>query len=190
MRRFSPFLLFGCLWLPVGLSAQVKDLTAESLPEFLARYEENLGPLERLFAELANEDLALRDEMGRPLGRRPLDDRRQALTDLRATLRELAANPQDLVLTVRFYVQGETLTDDLFDLSLIAYDNDREELGKHFSDYEVTMDRNQDRLESYVLSLAADKQKRLGELEKEIRELQQELKQAVKRPKAEPSRRP
>jgi hypothetical protein len=43
--------------------------------------------------------------------------------------------------------------DDLFDLSQIAYDNDREELGKTFSDLETALDRNDELIEAYVLRL-------------------------------------
>jgi hypothetical protein len=157
-----------------------------NLPSFLAGYDRNFPVLETLFAELANENLPLRDEEGRPLGRRPIEDRRQALSDLRGTARQLAANPQDLVLAARLVTRTENLADDLFSLSQVAYDNDREELGKRLADLQLTMDRNREFLETCLLALAAQTQERLIQLEAENEALRRNLKQAGTQPPAKP----
>jgi hypothetical protein len=177
-------LLAAILWM---LSARPfcaeEKLTPSNLPDFLARYDSNFGPLDAAYGELANEQLPLRDEEGRAVGRRPIEDRRQALTDLRKTARQLAAEPQDLVLTATLVFGTENLADDLFDLSQIAFDNDREELGRQLSDLQVTMDHNKGLLASYLLALAGEKQDRIRQLEKEKAELEQKLKEAAKPPK-------
>ncbi len=164
--------------------AQSDELTPSSLPDFLSDYERSLIPLDAAYADLANETLAPLDEKGQPLGHRPIENRRQAIADLRQTLHRLTANPQDLLLTTTLFIQTETMADDLFDLSQIAYDNDREELGKRLSDLMTALDRYRDGIESYMLSLARDAQERLGRLERENRDLQQKLKEAAKPPKA------
>ncbi len=168
------------------LDAQDAKLTAAGLPEFLARYEQSLEPVDSAFADLANENLPLRDESGKPVGRRNITDRRKTVADLRDAVKRLAASPQDLVVTMTVFNRTEKLADDLYDLSQIAYDNDREELGKRLTDLLTAVDHNQDLIESYALSLAAEKQKRILELEKENRYLQQKLKEAVEKPRRLP----
>lgn len=113
--------------LPSTSLAQQK-LDATNLSDFLGKYDTNFGPLEAVFKELANENLPLRDEAGQPLARRPIEDRLAALTTLRQVARQFATNPEDLVLATTIVIQTESLADDLFDLSQVAYDNDREEL--------------------------------------------------------------
>lgn len=157
-------------------------LSAASLPQFLGGLGKWLDRTDAAFGDLANENLALRDAWGQPLGRRRVDDRRAALAELRQTEHLLAGNPQDLVLTTRLFIQTEALTDDLFDLSQIAYDNDREDLAKRFSDLETGLDGDLELLESYALDLAAQKEARLQELEKQNRQLQEKLKEAANKP--------
>ena len=164
---------------PTNLLPQQK-LTATNLPDFLARYDTNFGPLEAAFKDLASEDLPLTDEAGQPLARRPLADRLLALTNLRQTARQLAAKPEDLVLATTLVIRTESLADDLFDLSQVAYDNDREELGNRLSNLQTTMEENKELLADYLLALAAEKQNRLQQLEKEVDELHQKLKGGVK----------
>jgi hypothetical protein len=164
---------------PATLLPQQK-LTATNLPEFLARYDTNFGPLEAAFNDLMNENLPLTDEAGRPLARRPLADRVLAVSNLRHTARELASKPQDLVLATVLVIRTGSLADDLFDLSQMAYDNDREELGKRLSALQITMEENKELLADYLLALAAEKQNRLQQLEKEVDELHQKLKEAKK----------
>ena len=164
---------------PATLLPQQK-LTATNLPDFLARYDTNFGPLEAVFKELANENLPLTDESGQPLARRPMEDRLLALTNLRQTARQLAAKPEDLVLATTLVIRTESLADDLFDLSQVAYDNDREELGKQLGTLQITMDENKELLADYLLALAAEKQNRLQQLEKEVDELHQKLKEGMK----------
>jgi hypothetical protein len=164
---------------PATLLPQQK-LTATNLPDFLARYDTNFGPLEAVFKELANENLPLTDESGQPLARRPMEDRLLALTNLRQTARQLAAKPEDLVLATTLVIRTESLADDLFDLSQVAYDNDREELGKQLGTLQITMEENKELLADYLLALAAEKQNRLQQLEKEVDELHQKLKEGMK----------
>lgn len=178
-------MLAAIFWLLSARPSRADEkLTPSNLPDFLARYESNFAPLDAAYGELANEQLPLRDEEGRPVGRRPIEDRRQALADLRKTARQLAADPQDLVLAATLALRTENLADDLFDLSQIALDNDREDLGKRLSDLQITMDENQRLLASYLLTLAAGTQDRIHQLEKEKADLEQKLKDAAKPPKS------
>ncbi len=188
MRKTPLFILAAMFALPWRLWAQGENLTASNLSEFLARYQESLTRADQAYEELMSENLPLLDEAGQPLSRRHIDDRRQTLANLGQTARQFAANPEDLVLTTTLLIQTEVLADDLYDLSQIAYDNDREELAKNLSDLETTMAHNKDLLETYTLSLAAAKQERIQELEKENRDLQQKLKETAARAKDKASR--
>lgn len=182
MPRVVLFLaLVAWALVPGTLSAQEK-LTSANLPEFLARYDQNFDPLHAAYDELLNENLPLRNEEGQPLVRRPIEDRRRALADLREIARQLAAQPQDVVRTAKIVFRTESLADDLFDLSQIAYDNDREELGKRLADLQTTMDHNKELLADYLLTLAAQMQERVGQLEKEKVELERKLRKAAKPP--------
>jgi hypothetical protein len=156
------------------------NLTTTNLPDFLARYDTNFGPLEAVFKDLTNEDLTLTDEAGQPMARRPLADRLLALANLRQTARQLAAKPDDLVLATTLVIRTESLADDLFDLSQVAYDNDREELGNRLNNLQITMEENKQLLADYLLTLAAEKQSRLQQLEKEVDDLHQKLKGGTK----------
>jgi len=149
-----------------GLPPQEK-LTSSNLAGFLERFGGNFQVLEPAYSELASEKLPLRDESGQPLTRRHIEDRRKLLADLRQTTRRLASHPEDLVAALTLMVQTEELADDLYDLSQIAYDNDREVLAKRFADLAFTMDGNKDRLQRYTLDLAARVEERLQQLEKE-----------------------
>ena len=121
----------------------------------------------------------MRDEAGQSLTRRHIEDRRQALSDLVTTVHQLAASPQDMVSATKLLVQSETLADDLFDLSQVAYDNNREELGRQLADFLRVMDHHNALIESYALSLAAEKETRLRELEKQNQELRLKLREAT-----------
>jgi hypothetical protein len=164
---------------PAALFSQEK-LSATNLSDFLARYDTNFGPLEAVFKQLANENLPLRDEAGHPLARRPFEDRLAAMANLHSTSRQLAAKPEDLVLAATIVIQTESLADDLFDLSQVAYDNDLEELGDHLGALEVTMEDNKQLLADYLLAVAAEKQNRLQQLEQEVDELNQKVKEGTK----------
>jgi DNA anti-recombination protein RmuC len=109
-----------------------------------------------------------------------VEDGLLALTNLRRTARQFAAKPEDLVLAATVVIQTETLADNLYDLSQVAYDNDREELGSRLSILQVTMEENKELLANYLLALAAEKQDRLQQLEKEVDEMHQKLKEGVK----------
>jgi hypothetical protein len=164
---------------PASLLAQQK-LTATNLPDFLARYDTNFGPLDAVLNDLKNENLPLTDQAGQPLARRPLADRLLAVTNLRQTARQLANKPEDLVLATTLVIRTEGLADDLFDLSQMAYDNDREELGNRLNALQITMEDNKELLADYLLALAAEKQNRLQQLEREVDELHRKLKEGVK----------
>ena len=73
------------------------------------------------------------------------------------------------------------MTDDLYDLSQIAYDNDREDLGKRLSDLMTPLDRDRAQIESYTLTLAEETEARAEELEKRNQELEQTRKGPVKK---------
>ena len=178
-RALIPLFMFTAMILPTTLLPQQK-LTATNLPDFLGRFDTNFGPLQEVFKDLTNENLPLTDEAGQSLARRPLADRLVALTNLRQTARQLAAKPEDLVLAATLVIRTESLADDLFDLSQVAYDNDREELGSRLGNLQITMEENKELLADYLLALAADKQSRLQQLEKEVDELHQKLKAAAK----------
>jgi len=164
---------------PASMWSQQK-LTATNLPDFLGRYDTNFGPLDAVYNDLKNENLPLTDEAGQALARRPLADRLQAASNLRQTARQLAAKPEDLVLATTLVIRTERLADDLFDLSQMAYDNDREELGNRLNALQITMEENKDLLADYLLALATEKQDRLQQLEKEVDELHQKLKEGMK----------
>jgi hypothetical protein len=176
MRRSLALLvaLAGLAGAP-ALQAQQPVPSNADVQEFLARHRDALRPLEHIFDELADEGIQLRDERGQSLTRRNIEDRRKSLRDLTATIDALALAPQDLELAARLYLQTETLTDDLFDLSQAAYDNDREELAGRLHDLETAIDRHRAWTESYLLSLAAERQAHLVKIEKENAELKKKL---------------
>ena len=178
-RALIPLFMASIAIFPTTLLPQQK-LTATNLPDFLARYDTNFGPLEVVFKDLANENLPLTDEAGQPLARRPFADRILAVTNLRQTARQFAAKPEDLVLACAVVIRTESLADDLFDLSQVAYDNDHEDLGNRLNTLQITMEENKELLADYLLALAAEKQNRLQQLEKEVDELHQKLKEGVK----------
>lgn len=185
---FLPVLLIGSCLIPFDLGAQGAKAPPRDLREFLARYSQGLQPLDKLYRELKDEDFSMLDERNQPLARRRIEDRQRALDDLRKSVRELASEPQDLVLAIRLFLQSESLADDLFDLSQIAYDNNREELGKQFADLVGTTDHHNGLLEAYVLDLAAGWQERIRILEYENEELRKKLREAAEKPRTKASR--
>lgn len=166
------------------LWAQQPGPTPEDVQDFLARHRDALRPLQKVYDGLGEENLPLEDERGQSLTRRNIEDRRRSLREILSTIDGLASAPQDLVLATRLLLQTEALTDDLFDLSQAAYDWDREELGKQLHDLETVVDGHSAWIESYVLSLAADRQARLRELEKENEDLKKHLSELSKPKKA------
>jgi hypothetical protein len=178
-RVLIPLFMASIGIFPTTLLPQQK-LTATNLPDFLARYDTNFGPLELVFKDLTNQNLPLRDQADQPLARRPMEDRLLALANLRRSAGQFAAKPKDLVLAATVVIGTETLADDLFDLSQVAYDNDCEELASRLSILQVTMEENKGLLADYLLALAAEEQDRLQQLEKEVDELHQKLKQGMK----------
>lgn len=176
-RDLLPIACLALTLLPGSLFAQEK-LTSSNLPGFLKNFNTNFSLLDDMYRELSEDELPLRDEAGKPLARRPFEDRRQELSDLRQNALRLAADPQDLVLTATLVFKTENLADELYDLSQIADDNGREELGKRMGDLQVTMDHNKEMLADYLLTLAAEKQERIVQLEKEKTELERKMKEA------------
>jgi len=182
--RIPVNIFFAFLLVPSSaLRAQTspKPLTADTLPRYLTNYERNLIPLEGAYGQMENDPMPLYDQQGQPLGHRPLEDRRQLLANLRETLHKLSAKPGDLRLALRLFFQTDDLTDDLYELSQFAYDNDREELGKQLSDIMNTLDRDRAVLENYALGLAEESEARLEELEKRNQELEAKAKGAAKK---------
>ncbi|MBZ5513863.1 MAG: hypothetical protein LAN62_03280 [Acidobacteriia bacterium] len=168
------------------LLAQQPGSPQTELPEFLARHRDALRPLEKIYDELANENLPLENERGQSVLRRNLEDQQKSLHELLATIDSLTSAPEDLVLATQLCLQTEALTDDLFDLSQAAYDSDREELGNRLSDIETVVDRHAAWIDSYLLKLAADRQARLSELEKENAELKKKVGELSKSKAPEP----
>ncbi|MFB3922306.1 MAG: hypothetical protein ACE145_11330 [Terriglobia bacterium] len=181
---FLPVLFITCCLMPLELAAQQNRLPASDFHDFLTRYSQGLQPLDKLYLEIKDEDFSMLDERNQPMARRPIEDRQRALNDLRESVRGLDSSPQDLVLAIRVFLQGESLADDLFDLSQIAYDNDREELGKEFADLLGITDRHNSLLESYLLELAAGRQQIIQTLQKENAELRKRLREATEKPGA------
>ncbi len=168
MRRCTlliPAVLAGAL--ASGYGQEHPTLTSDQLPEFLARYQDGLRPLDKVFSELAEEPLPLRGETGQALTRREVENRRQFLGDLRSTVQQFSASPEDLVMAIRFFLESEALADDLFVLAQAAYDNNREELGKRLSDAQTVMEHHNTLIASYVLDIAEKHQRRLRDLENE-----------------------
>ncbi len=159
-----------------GANTAHAPLTTSNLPQFLAGYEQSLEPVDAAYADLINQPFPMRDDSGKQVGRREIQDRRKIVADLRQTARALAARPEDLVLALTLFDVSEKLGDDLYDLSQIAYDNDLEEPAMRLNELLATVNQNQDLIEAYVFHLAAAKQKQLLELQKET---QQELRQKL-----------
>jgi hypothetical protein len=188
MRQTGLLLLSLAFLVCPHLAAQ-EQAPSFDIQEFLARHEDGLTPLNRVYDEIANENLPLRDEMGQTLTRRHIEDRRQALQELRGTIRQLRTNPRDLVLTTRLFLETEALVDDLFDLSQIAYDNDREDLGKRFSDLRQIFERHNQLIEAYTLRLAGEKEEEIRELERQNQALREKLKEAMEQLRAKSATR-
>lgn len=175
------FLLLSAfvLSLSPALGAQESTSTAPDVAGVTARYEESLKPLDAIFEDLENENLPLKDESGEPIGHRPIENRKQALEELRQTLEKLRMNPESLKWATTFLIQSESLSDDLYDLTQIAYDNDREELGKRVSEVVGELDAQNDSIENLAFALADAKENRIKQLEEENAGLRQQLKDAT-----------
>lgn len=188
MRRvwiLLPTFLF-CL-LPVA-RAQAPNPMRDDAPEFLNAYEKSLQPLDALYDDLESENMPLTDESGQPLGHRPIANRRESLDELRHTLAQLRDNPRNMVLVTTLFIESEALTDDLYDLSQTAFDNDREELGKRLADLVSGLDAQRDAIENYTLALASEKEERLHRLESENADLRSELERLKSQRKTSSSR--
>jgi len=188
--RKALLVLFLILFLHsrANLAGQERALPAPYLPEFLARHEHSLLLVDEIYAELAKERLPLRDDAGHSATRRPIEDRHQALEEVRNTVQQLRENPEDLVLATRLFFRTEILVDNLFDLSQVAQENDRDEVARQLAQLTRVLEHHTRLIESYTLGLAAEKQARLRELEKENQALRQKLSEATQQPAAQASR--
>lgn len=153
------------------LGGQIEQLTPSNLPEFRAKLEQSLRQTDAAFNDLESSKLPLVDESGETLGRRKIKDRRQVLVDLEKTLKDFARHPQNLVMVMTLSDQTEELADEVYDLSQIAYDNDREELAQNLTDLLNTLNQDANLIASYAMDLATQKEARLRQLEKENHKL-------------------
>jgi hypothetical protein len=153
-------------------------LTSSDLPRFLTGYEQSLEPIDAAYSDLVNHPWPMRDGSGKRVGHREIKDRRKIIADLRETAKELAANPDDLLLALTLFDQTEKLGDDLYDLSQIAYDNDMEEPAMRLTELLGTVDHNQDLIAGYVFTLTKQQQKQLLQLQRENQEMRQKLRGA------------
>jgi hypothetical protein len=142
-------------------------LSQATLPQFLASYDKSLDAVDDAYRTLAKSPLPLKDPSGRILGRRTIAERQRNVADLRETVKKLEGSPEDLVLTITLFNQAETLADDLYDLSQIAYDNDQEDSAERLTQVLSDFDHNQTQIKNYAFSLAAAKQQRIAALEKQ-----------------------
>lgn len=161
-------ILFGCCGsLGFGAGGQIQKLTASNLPEFLVRFRRDMKQANLDLSHLSDSKLPLLDEAGHPLGRRRITDRRQTLIDLEKTLTDFSRDPRDLVVAMTLSDQTEELADEVYDLSQIAYDNDREELAMEFTDLLQTLNDDADLIQAYALNLAAQKEHELRQRRKQ-----------------------
>lgn len=188
MRKALIVLAMILTCLPQAWSTEETPRKGADLIAFLETCQKILQPLDAVYEDLESENLPLMDESGQPLGHRPLENRRQALAELRHTVEQLHAEPENLVLVTTLFIEFESLTDDLYDLSQIAYDNDREDLGRRLAELVSQLDAQRDTIESYTLSLAAEKESRLQQLEDENQNLHFELERVKKERGARPDR--
>jgi hypothetical protein len=159
-------LVLACSGLPgFGAGGQIEKLTAANMSEFLARFERDLKQANLDLGHLSDAKLPLLDEAGHPLGRRRITDRRQTLVDLEKTLKGFERDRQDLVSALTLSDQTEELADEVYDLSQIAYDNDREELAMEFTDLLKALNDDVELVQAYALSLAEQKEQELRELQ-------------------------
>jgi hypothetical protein len=176
----TPILLLAAVILVCSprLSAQEDNPTAKSVTAQVDRYEKTLEPLDSVLDDLESENLPMTSESGEPLGHRPIENRRQALAELRQTIQMLRAQPNDLKGVVTLLVQSEALSDELFDLAQVAFDNDREELGRRISEVVTAIDAEQGSVQALTMALAEEKESRIKKLEAENEALRKQLKQA------------
>lgn len=175
MRLLWPATLLLLFCLTLGLQGQDQPLTATSLPRVLGDYQQTLQQVDAAFTEILSEKMPLLDDSGRPVGRHNIEDRHKEVAAMREIAKQLTASPQDLVVTLRLADGTEKLGDDVYDLSQMAFNSDREELANRLARLLPAVDLVQDALGSYAVSLADGKQKRIVELELEVQELRQKL---------------
>jgi hypothetical protein len=167
VRWIALAILLVCWGSPgFGAGSRIEKLTASNLPEFLVRFRRDMKQANLDLGHLSDAKLPLLDESGHALGRRRIKDRRQTLTDVWSTLKDFERRPHNLVVTMTLSDQTEELADEVYDLSQIAYDNDREELAMQFIDLLKNLNDDADLLQDYALDLAAQKERELRRLRK------------------------
>jgi hypothetical protein len=167
VRRIALAVFLTCCGSPgFGAGSQIEKLTASNLGEFLLHFKRDMKQANLDLGHLSDARLPLLDESGHPLGRRGIKDRRATLTDVSSTLRDFERSPRNLVVTMTLSDQTEELADEVYDLSQIAYDNDREELAMQFTDLLKNLNDDADLLQAYALDLAAQKESELRRLRK------------------------
>ncbi|MGE5325701.1 MAG: hypothetical protein ACM3NO_01570 [Deltaproteobacteria bacterium] len=72
------------------LRAQEDNPTAESVTAQADRYEKTLEPLDSVLDDLESENLQMNNDSGAPQEHRPIENRRQALAELRQTIQNFA----------------------------------------------------------------------------------------------------
>jgi hypothetical protein len=167
-------------------AGQGEALTAKNLPEFLSQYGKQLDTADSAYADLISSQTPLHDESGKTVTVESLQDRRKALTQFHTTAQQLAADPQNLVLTARTMVQMESLTDDLANLAQICYDNGEEDLGDRLAQIHDSIEKEKHQMGSYLLKRADDSEEHIRELERQNRELRQKLQPSGNPPPAAP----
>jgi hypothetical protein len=184
MKHFSVVMaVLAAVSIPAAVPAQDQKASPRQAPAFAARLEEALKAADEACAEMANNNLPLRDEQGRPLNRRTLEGFRPSVDDVRRFNQQLAASPADFTLATTLFLQTGDLADAMFDFSQTAYDNDREDLGRRLVEISTALERSQQQIETYMLDLAGELQQRVRKLEEENRDLQRRLDEALAKPK-------
>lgn len=178
MRKSVVLLAAVILACAPRLRAQEDNPTAASVTAQADRFEKTLEPLDSVLDDLESENLQMNNDSGGPQEHRPVENRRQALTELRQTIQKLRAQPDDLKGVVTLLVQSEALSDELFELVQVAYDNDREELGRRISEVVTDIDAQQDSVQALVMAVADEQESRIKKLEADNETLRKQLKQA------------
>lgn len=173
MKILAGVILAAVLGSAPALGAQITQLTASSLPAFRVSLEQSINQTDAAFKDLEDAKLPLLDEAGQTLGRRKIKDRRQVLVDIRETMKDFTRNPQDLVVVMTLSDQTEELADEVYDLSQIAYDNDREELAQNLTELLNKLNQDANLIASYAVDLATHQQQHVRQLEKENHKLRE-----------------
>ena len=156
-------------------AAELEKMTAAKLPKFIAAYQKELKAVDSAYQDLTRLEPPLRDESGKTLTPESLRNRLKPIPYIMETSQQLLANPDDVSAALRLFIETETLTDDLSDLTETCYDNDQEEMADRLSTLATTLHHEKHLIESYALHLAEEMQERLRLLERENQDLRSKL---------------